>query len=212
MLFWSTSSPLLGYGRKLFQSFLHSLWWAYALRQAFCLEIRQQTSLPRRWISASEKQDCRGSYTMSYRQYHQRDPIKKYFPLPNEIFSLGLSFGEIAVYAYLMYCEDRQTYQCYPSYKTIDMSRNTVAKYVKDLDGKAIHPHRADQNPHQRWSLLQRKPELHHPSDRGRDPVFSRASGSAALDAICTHSVGIGFYHKFEPDLSRVWHFLRQAG
>ena len=46
---------------------------------------------------------------MNYRHYHQRDPIKNYFPLPNEIFSLGLSFGEIAVYAYLMYCEDRQT-------------------------------------------------------------------------------------------------------
>ena len=79
---------------------------------------------------------------MNYQHYHQRDPIKNYFPLPNEIFSLGLSFGEIAVYvyAYLMYCEDRQTYQCYPSYKTIgeaiDMSRNTVAKYVKDLEGK----------------------------------------------------------------------------
>ena len=73
---------------------------------------------------------------MSYRQYHQRDPIKNYLPLPNEIFSLGLSFGEITVYAYLMYCEDRQTYQCYPSYKTIDMSRNTVAMYVKDLEGK----------------------------------------------------------------------------
>ena len=77
---------------------------------------------------------------MSYRQYHQRDPIKNYFPLPNEIFSLGLSYREIAVYAYLMYCEDRQTYQCYPSYSTIGraigMSRNTVAKYVKDLEGK----------------------------------------------------------------------------
>ena len=77
---------------------------------------------------------------MNYRHYHQRDRIKNYFPLPNEIFSLGLSFGEIAVYAYLMYCENRQTYQCYPSYKTIgeaiDMSRNTVAKYVKDLEGK----------------------------------------------------------------------------
>ena len=81
-----------------------------------------------------------GRNTMNYRHYHQRDPIKNYFPLPNEIFSLGLSFGEIAVYAYLMYCEDRQPYQCYPSYSTIGraigMSRNTVAKYVKDLEGK----------------------------------------------------------------------------
>ena len=119
------SSPLLGDGRKLFRSVLHSLRWAYALSQASYLE---------NW------QNSHGRYPMNYRHYHQRDPIKNYFPLPNEIFSLGLSFGEIAVYAYLMYCEDRQTYQCYPSYKTIgdaiDMSRNTVAKYVKDLEGK----------------------------------------------------------------------------
>ena len=37
---------------------------------------------------------------------------KNYFPLPNVIFSLGLSPGEIAVYSYLLYCEDRKTYQC----------------------------------------------------------------------------------------------------
>ena len=50
--------------------------------------------------------------------------------MPNEIFSLGLNSGEIAVYAYLMSCEDRKTFQCYPSYNTIgkalDMSKNTV--------------------------------------------------------------------------------------
>ena len=74
--------------------------------------------------------------------------------------------------------------------------------------GKAIHPHRADQNPHQRWSLLQRKPALHHPSDRGRDQLFSRASGAAALDAICTHSADFGFRLGFEPDLGRVCEFL----
>ena len=34
----------------------------------------------------------------------------------------------------------------------------------------------------------ERKPALHHPSDRGRDQLFSRASGVAALDAIRTHS------------------------
>ena len=138
MLFWSTSSPLLRGGKKLFRSVLHGLRWAYALRQASCLEIWQQTSLSRIWISDTEWQNCHGMYPMNYQHYHQRDPIKNYFPLPNEIFSLGLSFGEIAVYAYLMYCEDRQTYQCYPSYKSIgeaiDMSRNTVAKYVKDLE------------------------------------------------------------------------------
>ena len=62
---------------------------------------------------------------------------KNYFPLPNVIFSLGLSPGEIAVYSYLLYCEDRKTYQSHPSYKTIGravgMSTNTVQKYITAL-------------------------------------------------------------------------------
>jgi len=67
---------------------------------------------------------------------------KNYFPLPNEIFSLGLSASEIAVYAFLMYCEDRQTFQCHPSYKTIgeaiNMSKNTVKKNVSLLVKKKL--------------------------------------------------------------------------
>ena len=56
--------------------------------------------------------------------------------------ALGLSTGEIAVYAYLMYCEDRKTFQCHPSYKTIGnavgMSKNTVKKYVDSLIEKQL--------------------------------------------------------------------------
>ena len=66
---------------------------------------------------------------------------------------------------------------------------------------KAIHHHRTDQNPHQRWSDLQWKPALHHPSDRGRDQLFSRASGAEALDAFCTHSAEMDF----SPNLSVIW-------
>ena len=72
---------------------------------------------------------------------------------------------------------------------------------------KAIHHHRADHNPHQRWSYLQRESALHHPSDRGCDQLFSRASGAAALDEIYTHSTEFGFCHEFRHDLSRVCHF-----
>ena len=39
-------------------------------------------------------------------------PGKNYFTLPNEIFSLGLGAGEIAVYAYLRCLENPSTYQC----------------------------------------------------------------------------------------------------
>ena len=72
----------------------------------------------------------------------QRNALKDYFPVPNEIFCLGLSSGEIAVYAYLLRCENRKTFQCHPSYKTIGkavgMSKNTVKKYVDSLIKKRL--------------------------------------------------------------------------
>ena len=65
-----------------------------------------------------------------------------FFPLPNALFQLELSPGEIAVYAYLMCREDRKSFQCYPSYKTIGeavhMSANTVRKYVQRLEEKRL--------------------------------------------------------------------------
>lgn len=71
---------------------------------------------------------------MKFQHWPKRDPIKNYFPMPNEVFHLGLKSGEISVYAYLLRCEDRKTFQCYPSYRTIgqavSMSENTVRKYV----------------------------------------------------------------------------------
>ena len=50
---------------------------------------------------------------------NKRDNPGDFFPLPKAIFRLGLDAGEIAIYAYLMYCEDRKTFQCHPSYATI---------------------------------------------------------------------------------------------
>ena len=63
---------------------------------------------------------------------------KNFFPLPNEIFYLGLHPTEIVIYAYLMSIEDRKTFQCYPSYTTIGkhcgLCANTVSKYVRQLE------------------------------------------------------------------------------
>ena len=42
---------------------------------------------------------------MKNKYYTSRDPIKNYFPLPNEVFALRLSPGALAVYSYLMYIE-----------------------------------------------------------------------------------------------------------
>lgn len=67
---------------------------------------------------------------------------KNYFPTPNEIFSLGLSPGEFAVYSYLLRCANRRTHQCWPSYRTIgtatQMSVNTVRKHVCSLADKGL--------------------------------------------------------------------------
>ena len=74
--------------------------------------------------------------------YPQRDPIKNFFPLPNELFYLRLTAGEIAVYTYLMYRENRKDYTCVVSYREIGaavgMSKNTVSKYVAKLEERGL--------------------------------------------------------------------------
>ena len=71
-----------------------------------------------------------------------RDSVKDYFPLPKEIFSLGLSAAEIAIYAYLLFCEDRQTFQCWPSYRKISeavgLSPNTIRKHIRLLEERGL--------------------------------------------------------------------------
>jgi hypothetical protein len=66
-----------------------------------------------------------------------------YFVLPNEIFNMDLSAGEIALYAFLIRMEDRKTFTCYPSFETIGEalqmgSKNTVMKYVRLLEEKEL--------------------------------------------------------------------------
>lgn len=77
---------------------------------------------------------------MSRRQKH--DPYRNTFPFPNEIFLLGLCPGELAVYTYLLCCENRKSHQCWPSYKTIGkavrLSENTVRKHVCSLVNKGL--------------------------------------------------------------------------
>ena len=77
-----------------------------------------------------------------FRRWPKRDPNKHYYLVPNEVFNLGLSSHEIAVYNYLLRCEDRKTYQCHPSYRTIgravQLSENTVRKYVAGLEEKGL--------------------------------------------------------------------------
>ena len=77
-----------------------------------------------------------------FQRWPKRDPNKHYYLVPNEVFNLGLSSHEIAVYNYLLRCEDRRIYQCHPSYRTIGravrLSENTVRKYVQELEERGL--------------------------------------------------------------------------
>ena len=79
---------------------------------------------------------------MKKQSWTKRDPIKNYFPLPNEIYDLKLSRGAIAVYSYLLRREDRKTYQCLLSYReigeSVGMCVTTVRKYVAELEERSL--------------------------------------------------------------------------
>ncbi len=65
-----------------------------------------------------------------------------FFSLPNEAFLLALPPSAFLVYAYLLYCEDRGTHRCHPSYRTIagatGLSLNTAVKSVGVLADKSL--------------------------------------------------------------------------
>lgn len=64
--------------------------------------------------------------------YKSPPRVGNFFPLPNDIFNLDLCAGEIALYSYLMRMEDRKTYSCYPSFKTIGNDSVESLKTLED--------------------------------------------------------------------------------
>jgi len=106
-----------------------------------------------------------------------RELAKNYFPLPNCIYQLGLSAGAIVVYGYLLYIENRETYQCHAGYATIGnavgMSRNTVCKYVQELEQRGLILTEHD-DCHSRWPNPKRKSALYNLTDTvGRRTILS---------------------------------------
>ena len=106
------------------------------------LKAGKQIVVPKeRFIQWVEQSTTGGRWVMLW-QHTKQGAVKKFFPLPNEIFSLDLSPGELAVYSYLLFCEDRKTYQCWPSYrsigKAVHMSANTVRKYMAALEENGL--------------------------------------------------------------------------
>ena len=68
--------------------------------------------------------------------------FKAVFPLPNDVFRLGLKSGELLVYIYLQYQKGAYSDQCWPSYATIGeavgMSRKTVQEHIGSLINKGL--------------------------------------------------------------------------
>ena len=79
---------------------------------------------------------------MRFHGWNRQQKLAHFFSLHNEIFLLGLAHGELAVYCYLKYLENRKTHQCWPSYrnigKAVGMSENTVRKYVAMLEERGL--------------------------------------------------------------------------
>ena len=101
----------------------------------------------------------------------------KFFSLPDEVFHLDLGCAAIAIYAFLLYRENRKTYQCTLSYKTIGQaigaSNNTVRKYVLELEAAGLiatnrtvvlDANGKERNGSLRYTILpvQNAVELHH--------------------------------------------------
>ena len=75
--------------------------------------------------------------------YNHQNKLRSQIIMPNQIMQLDLNATALAIYFYLRYIEDRKTYQCYPSYRTIGKalkikSITTVAKYVRELEDKCL--------------------------------------------------------------------------
>ena len=119
---------------------------------------------------------------MKFQQWPKRDPDKNYFKVPNEVFHIGLSYPEISIYCYLLSIEDRETYQCYPSYKTIGkalgMSENTVSKYVRSLEENGLI--RTEPTMVRSKDGRPLNAALHHPSNPGGNRIVLRAAVDGA--------------------------------
>ena len=83
-------------------------------------------------------------------QYAKQDTVKNFFPLPNEIFSLKLSPGALAIYSYLLFCEDTLRYTILPIQNAVDLYNQRQLRRLeeavermrvrKKLEGNEEHP------------------------------------------------------------------------
>lgn len=82
------------------------------------------------------------SWRSTKQEWLTGEMFKTVFPLPHDVFRLGLKSGELLVYIYLQYQKGTHSDQCWPSYATIGeavgMSRKTVQKHIGALIDKGL--------------------------------------------------------------------------
>ena len=140
---------------------------------------------------------------MRNKYYTSRDPIKNYFPLPNEVFALGLSPGALAVYSYLMYTEDRTTYQCHAIHLGIPPRTPQGTRPLTRISGfTRTHPRRragkaggllsftkriSREPPVNGLSrhILAKTPVFHAPVDNGSAPISCKGKAPVYTGASC---------------------------
>ena len=88
-----------------------------------------------------------------------------FFSLPNEVFLLGLSAGELAVYSFLTRCENRKTHQCWPSCKTMGKRRPSGDGMVRKREdgrweGRIVIGHKDSGEPIFRYVSAKTQKEL----------------------------------------------------
>ena len=79
----------------------------------------------------------RNRWRLKKRTWLTGEVLDAVFPLPSEVFHLGLKASDLLVYIYLHYQKDVRSRPCWPSYATIGvavgMDRKTVQKRVRSL-------------------------------------------------------------------------------
>ena len=137
-------SKVIGLSEKTVQTHLHTLVGKGFIQLTECAghlacELSPiQDKVQKMGSCASRK----SSWLSAKQEWVTGERFSAVFPLPNEVFRLGLKASDLLVYIYLQYQKGVRSGQCWPSYATIGaavgMSRKIVQKHVCALVDKGL--------------------------------------------------------------------------
>ena len=120
---------------------------------------------------------------MRYSKYSGRG---NFFSLPNEVFLLGLSAGELSVYSFLKRCENRKTHQHQNHWTSSADEREYRPQVHPSVGGARTYHRRAHRGHHQDRRKAKRKSAVHPPAHQRGDrrtlckPVSGVGAGNGA--------------------------------